>query len=188
MTDSSGPETRLALPVDPARDHIRGPAGAAVTLLEYADFECPSCRDAHEVIGEVLAEAGDEVRFVFRNFPLTALHPHAQRAAEAAEAAGAQGDFWEMHDLLFEQERLDDRIIVTLAHSLGLDLDRFGRSLTTRAHAARVRADVQSGVNSGVSSTPSFFINGLLHEGPWDRDALLAALRAAIDLGGELEV
>jgi protein-disulfide isomerase len=170
---------RLSLPVS-ERDHILGPATAPVTLLEYGDFECPFCGQAHPIVKEIQRRLGNRMRFVFRHFPLTQVHPHAAHAAEAAEAAGAQGNFWGMHDLLFEnQTRLDDPHLVQYAGMLGLDIDRFVDELATHVHAPRVREDFLSGVRSGVNGTPTFFINGVRHDGSWDAPTLLRAIEAA---------
>jgi protein-disulfide isomerase len=170
----------LSLPVSPERDHILGPRDAPVTLLEYGDYQCPYCGMAHPIVKELLRQKESEVRFVFRHFPLANIHPHAELAAEAAEAAGAQRKFWAMHDTLYEhQERLDPAALLVYAQALGLDLDRFGADLQTHAHARKVAEDFMSGVRSGVNGTPSFFINGHRHTGPWDFPHLLAAVEAA---------
>jgi protein-disulfide isomerase len=175
-------ESQLVLPVSDDRDHIRGPAAAAaVTLVEYGDFECPHCGAAHLVLDELLARFAADVRLVFRHFPLTQVHPHAQRAAEAAEAAGAQGQFWEMHDVLFEnQDALDDESLGGYAQDLGLDLVTFLRDLGAGVYAERVREDFMSGVRSGVNGTPTFFVNGRRHAGPWDLESLAAADEAEL--------
>jgi protein-disulfide isomerase len=169
---------RLTLPVG-ERDHVRGPATAPMTLLEYGDYECPFCAAAHREVSEVIAALGDELRFAFRHFPLTQIHPHAQQAAEAAEAAGHQGRFWEMHHLLFaHQHRLGLDDLLTYADELRLDLTRFALELETHVHAPRVREDFISGVRSGVNGTPTFFVNGIRHNGANDAAALIAALQA----------
>jgi protein-disulfide isomerase len=171
---------RLVLPVDPERDHVRGPVDAPITLLEYGDFECPYCGAAHPIVEALREHMGDELRFVFRQFPLVSIHPHAERAAEAAEAAGAQGRFWEMHDRLFEhQHALDDESFLVHAEAVGLDLPRFAREMAGGTHASRVREDFMSGVRSGVNGTPSFYIDGMRHDGPWDLDSLVAAIEYA---------
>jgi protein-disulfide isomerase len=169
----------LALPVS-ARDHIVGPPTARVTMVEYGDYECPYCGAAHVVLQELLRRVGHEIRFVFRHFPLTRIHPHAQPAAEAAEAAGAPGKFWEMHDMLYEhQTALDGSHLLMYAAALDLDVKRFAEELATHAHADRVREDFMSGVRSGVNGTPSFFINGHRHDGGYDLESLLAAIASA---------
>jgi protein-disulfide isomerase len=154
-----------------------------VILVEYGDYECPACGQAHYILQNLLAQAGDTVTLVFRNFPLTTVHPHAQLAAEAAEAAGAQGKFWQMHDTLFEnQQALDADSLLEYAASLGLDVDAFAEDLTQRRFADRVREDFLSGVRSGVNGTPTFFINGVRH------DAGVAALRDAFELATAAKV
>jgi Na+/H+ antiporter NhaA len=169
----------LADPVDPERDHIRGPEEATVTLLEYGDLECPYCGQAEAVIRELLADFG-ELRYVWRHLPLNDVHPHAQLAAEAAEAAAAQGRFWDMHDLLLsQQDNLGLKAIMQAAESLELDTDRFREHLRKRKGAARIAEDVESADFSGVSGTPSFFINGQRHQGAYDIDTLSKAVRLA---------
>jgi Na+/H+ antiporter NhaA len=166
--------------IDPAHDHIRGPDDAPVTVLEYGDFECPYCGRAEEVIRELLVEAGSDVRYVWRHLPLNDVHPAAQLAAEAAEAASAQGRFWEMHDaLLAHQDALRPVDLVRYARELGLDADRFKDDLRNHAYADRVLADVASADESGVAGTPTFFINGRRHYGVYDIDTLTEAVRAA---------
>ena len=171
---------RLALPVTPGRDHIRGPIDARLTLLEYGDFECPYCGLAYPTVEAVIAQMADQLRFVFRHFPLIEMHPHAARAAEASEAAGAQGKFWEMHHMLFEnQENLSDAYLLAYAQVLGLDVARFTDDLATGVYRPKVAEDFLSGVNSGVNGTPSFFINDMKHEGQWDAASLITALKRA---------
>jgi Na+/H+ antiporter NhaA len=170
----------LAEDVDPERDHIRGAADAPVTLVEYGDFECPYCGQAEPAIRELLADWGDDLRYVFRHLPLSDVHPWAQLAAEAAEAAGTQGTFWEMYDILLaHQGELTTRHLHGYAQQLGLDVERFAEELRRRTHAPRVSEDVASADSSGVSGTPSFFINGRRHSGVYDVDTLGAAVRAA---------
>jgi protein-disulfide isomerase len=167
----------LALPVSADRDHIQGPADARVTLVEYGDYECPYCGAAYPILKDVQGRMGDRMRFVFRNFPITTSHPHAEQAAEAAETAAAQGRFWPMHDLLYENQRnLEDDDLRGYAAQLGLDLDAFDRDLGGHVHAARVREDFMSGVRSGVNGTPTFYVNGVRHDGAYDAETLLAAL------------
>ena len=181
MTELLLDAPRLALPVSSERDHTIGPETAPVTLVEYGDYECPFCGAAHGVAKQLVQEFGDDLRFVFRHFPLTQIHPHAALAAEAAEAAGAQGGFWGMHDLLFEnQDRLSPQDILVYARMLGLDLDRFMSDLRDHVHAPKVREDFMSGVRSGVNGTPTFFVNGVRHNGGWDLDSLGAAISAAL--------
>jgi protein-disulfide isomerase len=165
--------------VDPERDHIRGPQDAKVTLVEYGDLECPFCGQAEPAIRELLADFGD-LRYVWRHLPLNDVHPHAQLAAEAAEAASAQSRFWEMRDLLFEhQDALRPPDLRDYAEQLGLDLERFIEDLQRHAFAARVADDVDSADLSGVSGTPTFFVNGRRHHGAYDIANLSAAVRAA---------
>jgi protein-disulfide isomerase len=172
-------QPRLTVPVN-ERDHAIGPATAPVTLVEYGDYECPFCGAAHREMKEVLRVAGDETLYAFRHFPLSQIHPHAFQAALAAEAAGAQGRFWEMHDLLFaNQQRLGMRDLLLYAQVLGLDLERFERDLEQGTYEGRVREDFMSGVRSGVNGTPTFYVNGLRHNGGYDAASLLEAIRAA---------
>jgi protein-disulfide isomerase len=169
----------LAVDVDPERDHIRGPAQAPITLVEYGDLECPFCGQAENVLRELLVDFGD-LRYVWRHLPLTDVHPHAQLAAEATEAAAAQGAFWEMHDLLFaHQDALRPLDLHKYAEQLGLDVERFSHDLREHRMAGRVAEDVDSADLSGVSGTPTFFINGVRHYGAYDIDTLTAAVRAA---------
>src|SRR5437588_7780612 len=145
-------EAVLTMPVDEDRDHIQGPEAAAVTLVQYGDYECPYCGAAYPIIKEVQARMGERLRFVFRNFPITTSHPHAEQAAEAAEAAAAQGRFWQMHDLLYEnQQRLGDEDLRAYAEEAGLAVERLDLELAEHVHAARVREDFMSGVRSGVN-------------------------------------
>jgi len=165
--------------VDPERDHIRGPAEADVTLVEYGDLECPYCGQAENVIRELLTDFGD-LRYVWRHLPLNDVHPHAQLAAEASEAAGAQGKFWEMHDLMLaHQEALTLKAIFGYAQELELDMDRFKEHLRRRKGAPRIAEDVESADMSGVSGTPSFFINGHRHQDAYDIETLSKAVRLA---------
>jgi protein-disulfide isomerase len=170
---------KLAMPVG-KRDHVQGPATAPVTLVEYGDFECPYCAAAHVIVKKTQEIMGDDLRFVFRHFPLTQIHPHAEPAAEASEAAGAQGRFWEMHDVLYEnQPRLDPPHLITFAEELELDMERFLSDLKNGLHRERVREDFMTGVRSGVNGTPAFFINDSRYDGSWDLVPLVDALRRA---------
>ena len=170
----------LAAPVDPERDHIRGDDDAPVTLVEYGDFECPNCGQAEPVVRELLNDFGHDLRYVFRHLPLSDVHPHALLAAEAAEAADDQGRFWEMHDLLFgRQEHLEPMHLIGFAQELGLDVERFTDQLRRHEHAGRIASDVDDADLSGVSGTPTFFVNGMRHQGAYDIDTLTAAVRAA---------
>jgi Na+/H+ antiporter NhaA len=164
--------------VDPERDHIRGPAGASVTLVEYGDLQCPYCGQAEPIVRELLADT--DLRYVWRHLPLTDVHPQAQLAAEAAEAAGAQGKFWEMHDLLLtRQDHLKVVDLLGYARDLGLDTDQLHDDLVSHRYADRVAEDVQSADLSGVSGTPTFFVNGQRHYGTYDIDTLKRAIKVA---------
>jgi protein-disulfide isomerase len=170
----------LTVPVSEGRDHIQGPADAAVTLVEYGDYECPYCGAAYPIIKEVQSRMGDRLRFVFRNFPISTTHPHAEEAAEAAEAAAVQGRFWEMHDLLYEnQRRLRDQDLLGYAETLGLDVERFARELADHTHAEGVHEDFMSSVRSGVNGTPTFYLNGARYDDSYDSETMLAALERA---------
>ncbi|HET8755221.1 MAG TPA: thioredoxin domain-containing protein, partial [Solirubrobacteraceae bacterium] len=170
----------LADDVDPERDHIRGGTEAPVTLVEYGDYECPYCGQAEEVIRELLSAFGDDLRYVWRHLPLNDVHPSAQLAAEAAEAAAAQGAFWPMHDtLLAHQDELRPTHLRRYAQEAGLDVDRFRDELRRREHLPRIADDVASADASGVAGTPTFFINGRRHHGAYDVAALTSAVEAA---------
>jgi protein-disulfide isomerase len=162
------------------RDHMKGPELAPVTLVEYGDYECPYCGNAHPVVQKLLAEMGPRLRFVFRNFPLNNVHPRASVAAQAAESAGAQGKFWEMHDLLYEnQDSLDPADIERFALRIGLEVYQFEADLSAERFAKRVAADFDSGVRSGVKRTPTFFINGAIYEGETSYEAMKRAIEGA---------
>lgn len=177
--NKEGDGSRLVLPVG-GRDHVQGSAAAAVTLLEYGDFECEHCAEAFPVVMEVNRWLRGALRFVFRHFPVSDKHPNALRAAEAAEAAGAQGRFWEMHDLLCERSpALSDAHLNGYVQELGLDLERFVREMREHTHTEKVQEDFTSGVESGVTRTPTFFINGVRYTGAADLDGLLAAIEEA---------
>jgi protein-disulfide isomerase len=169
----------LAVPVDPSRDHVRGPVEAPVTLVEYGDFQCPYCGQAEPIVRELLAGFGD-LRYVWRHLPLNDVHPNAQIAAEASEAAADQGRFWEMYDaLLAHQDALGLRDLIRYADELGLDVERFRGYLRKRKAASRIAEDVESADMSNVSGTPTFFINGRRHYGVYDVATLSAEVRAA---------
>lgn len=171
--------SRLAQPVTSA-DHSRGPDSAPVTLVEYGDFECPNCGEAYPILQELLRRLDGSVRFVYRNFPLSQSHPHAEEAAEAAEAAAAQGKFWQMHNLLFEhQDALTRHDLRRYAAEIGLDLARFDHEMAEHRYAEDVQEDFRSGVRSDVNGTPTFFINGERYDGPWNLGGLLAAIQQA---------
>jgi protein-disulfide isomerase len=161
-------------------DHVQGPANAEFTLVEYGDYECPHCGRAYPIVKRVQRHFGMRLRFVFRNFPLGEMHPHAEGAAEAAEFCGSQGKFWEMHDLLFEnQEGLSGPLYLELAQKIGVAPAALRASLEKREFLPRVKADFTGGVRSGVNGTPTFFINGQRHDGAFDYEDLIEAINAA---------
>jgi protein-disulfide isomerase len=173
-----GRGTTLVEPVQPERDHIRGPLRAPVTLLEYGDFECPYSGAAHPVVEAVRATMGRSLSFAFRQFPLTTVHPHAWLAADAVEAAGERGHFWQMHDLLFEdQGHLEPPDLVARARALDLDVNGFAAALAMDAFSDHIQADLMSGVRSGVPGTPTFFVNGTRYGGALDYESLLGAVQ-----------
>jgi len=177
----------LILPVSEDRDHIQGSADAPVTLVEYGDYECPYCGEAYPIVKEIQSRMGKQLRFVFRNFPISTAHPHAEIAAEAAEAAAAQDRFWEMHDHLYENQRhLREDDLRSYARAIELDRDMFDKELAEHVHADRVHEDFMSGVRSGVNGTPTFFINGVRYDDSYESETLLMALNGAagIDVGG----
>ena len=167
----------LRVPVTP-KDHAQGPEDAPVTLVEYGDYQCPYCGQAYPIVKRLQKHFGKTLRFVFRNFPLREIHPHAESAAETAEFAGAHGKFWEMHDLLFEnQERLGGPLYLELAKGLGLAASALRQSVDDGQYKPRIDADFTGGVRSGVNGTPTFFINGERHDGPFDYDTLASAIQ-----------
>jgi protein-disulfide isomerase len=179
LLGTAEPIVDLVEPVDPERDHIRGPDEALVTVVEYGDFECPYCGQAEPVVRELLAAYGD-VRYVWRHLPLTDVHPRAELAAEASEAAANQGKFWPMHDLLLErQQDLRPADLVRHASELGLDVERFRSELLDHTHAPKVAEAIESASLSGVSGTPTFFINGQRHYGAYDINTLTEAVKTA---------
>lgn len=170
----------FTIPPVSERDHSLGPATAPVTLVEYGDYESFYCGEAYLIVKDIKRWLGNELRFVFRNFPITNSHTNAQLAAEAAEAAGAQGKFWEMHDYLFKhQKALDYDHIARYAQILGLNTERFNREMSEHRYEARVREDFVNGFKGGVSGTPTFFINGVRYDDSWDLSALLEAVELA---------
>lgn len=171
---------KLAVPVDPSRDHIQGDSKAILTLVQYGDYQCPYCGAAYPEVKKVQKELGLKLRFVFRNFPLTNVHEFAMDAAETAEAAAVQGKFWEMHDFLYEhQETLGDpSVALGYAKKLGLDTQKFERELSQHIYQKRIKDDFMGGVRSGVNGTPTFYVNGERHDGPADADALVKSLTA----------
>ncbi|MDB4968899.1 MAG: bdbD [Myxococcales bacterium] len=171
--------SRLRPPVHEG-DHIAGDPSAPVVLVEYGDYECPFCGRAHGVVEALQQTLAERLCFVFRHFPLATVHPHAALAAEAAEAAGAQGRFWQMHNLLYEnQTALEPADLIGYASMMQLDVDAFVDDLRTHRFLEKVRADLHSGALSGVNGTPTFFINGLRHDGAWDFDSLFGAITGA---------
>jgi protein-disulfide isomerase len=172
--------SKLKIPVGP-NDHVQGPEEAPVTLVEYGDYECPHCGRAYPIVKQLQKRFGKKLRFVFRNFPLKEIHPHAWEAAEVAECAGAQDRFWEMHDAIFEnQQNLSNQTLVDLAHQLKLDVQAVAKSLKAGDFTDRIQADFSGGVRSGVNGTPTFFINGERHDADFALETLTAALSDAM--------
>lgn len=162
-------------------DHVQGPEDAPVTLVEYGDYQCPHCGHAHSIVKRIQKHFGEQLRFVFRNFPLSQIHPYAEPAAETAEFAAVHGKFWEMHDLLFEnQDRLTESLFPELAKKLKLQIDALQKALESEEYSTRVGNDFSGGVRSGVNGTPTFFINGRRHDGPFEYRDLVAAIEEAI--------
>ena len=171
----------LRVPVT-QHDHVRGPANAPVTLVEYGDYECPHCRLAHPIVNAVRQHFARQLRFVFRHFPLSQIHPNAETAAESAEFAGAHGRFWEMHDGIDEnQDRLGLPLLFALVRTLGLSELELQSALASGEYEPKVRADFLGGVRSGVNGTPSFFINGERHDGSYAFDDLVAAIELRLE-------
>ena len=176
MKTKTQTKSNLVLPVA-GRDHIQGPTDAPLALVEYGDYECPYCGDAHPIVKAIQKRLGERLCFAFRNFPLVNSHPHAEHAAEAAEAAGVQGRFWEMHDMLYEnQEALEDEDLREYASSLGLNADRLIREVMSGAHGRRLDEDILSGESNEVNGTPTFFVNGVRYNDEVDVESLLTAL------------
>ena len=166
----------LSKPVN-ERDHIQGADTAPATLLMYGAYECPHCVEGNKIVRQIQRKLGEDLRFVFRHFPRTNVHPHAEAAAEVAEGAGEQGKFWEMHDKLFENyNRLDGEHLVGYAEELGLDMEQFDRAITGRVYTGKVREDLQSGIESDVKGTPTYFINGVKHNNSGELGVLLEAV------------
>ena len=171
----------FTLPEVTADDHVLGPAGAPVTVLEYGDYECPFCRGAYRDVHRMLDLYSGSIRFAFRNFPIQQLHPHAEQAAEAAEAAAAQGKFWEMYERLLQPaSRLDLDSLLDCAADLGLDVGRFRDEVTGRAYAAKIERDVREGVRDGVNATPKFYVDGERIDGKLPLEGVEDAIRAAV--------
>jgi len=164
--------SRLLLPIR-SIDHVRGPEDAPYTLVEYGDYECPDCGRLYVILRDLQQEIASRLRIVFRHYPLSGVHHHAQQAAEAAEAAGAQGKFWEMHTLLFErQQDLRTKDLIRYAEELTLDVERFRDELKNQTYSERVRADFLAGVQNGVYGTPGLFLNGVRYDAAWDEETL----------------
>ena len=171
-------EAMLLLPLN-STDHVLGPASAAVTVIEYGDFECPYCRTAYPAVKILLKHFQDRVRFVFRHFPVVEMHPHAERAAESAETAGAQCRFWPMHDLLFEnQQHLGDEYLRQYALQVRLDLQGYDRDMNSRIHLSSIREQMNSGKERGARGTPTFFVNGVIEDVSFGMDTLYKAIEA----------
>src|SRR2546430_3982078 len=171
MTMTQG--KHLVAPVN-VRDHSQGPTTAAVTLVQYGDYECPYTRQSTTIVRAIQQQLGDQLRFVFRNFPLTEIHPHALHAAFAAEAAAVQGKFWQMHDYIFHhQHTLEDSNLEQFAEAAGLDMQQFARDITERPYISRIEEGLKSGIRSGVRGTPTIFITGVPYPGSREQDALL---------------
>jgi protein-disulfide isomerase len=170
----------LKVPVTP-EDHSQGPENAEVTLVEYGDYECPHCGRAYPIVKQVQKHFKKRLQFIFRNFPLSEMHANAEAAAEVAEFAGSQGKFWEMHDLLFENQcRLGEVLFAELGERLKLSATELGQALEQKTFEARVRADFKGGVRSGVNGTPTFFINGVRHDASFEYDTLVSAIHGVI--------
>jgi len=168
---------KLNLPVND-RDHVQGPRTAPVNLVEYGDYECPYTGQAYPIVKEIQKRLGDKLLFVFRNFPLREIHPHAEHAAEAAEGAAAQGKFWDMHDYLFEHQlALDDNHLLKYAEMLSIDTDKFRSEMSGHIYRSMIDKSLGEGIASGVQGTPTFFINGVRHNDAWDLETLLAAIK-----------
>jgi len=177
--------SRLRPPLN-AQDHIQGRPDAPIQLVEYGDYECPFCSRAHSIVKAMQRAMGDDLLFAFRNFPLSQVHPHALGAAQAAEAAGLQGRFWQMHDLLFDnQQFLEEEHLFRYARLAGCDPDQFGEDIDSEEVVEKVRSEFLSGARSGVNGTPTFFINGERYEGSWEPEVLLSVLQ---ELRGEREL
>jgi protein-disulfide isomerase len=175
---TNGDSKTLTVPVNIGLDHIRGSINAPITIVEYGDYECPYTGMAYPVVQDIMKQFGDQIYFVFRNFPLNDIHPHAQHAAEAAEAAAAQGKFWQMHDHLFEhQKALDDNHLLEYAKKVGLDIDKFKNEMSEHVYAPLINKSLKAGIDSGVEGTPTFFVNGIRYEDSWDFDTFSSFLK-----------
>jgi protein-disulfide isomerase len=175
---------KLTVPVNIGSDHIWGSVSAPLNIVEYGDYECPYTGMAYPIMKQIASQFGDKLYFVFRNFPLNEIHPHAQDAAEAAEAAAAQDKFWEMHDYLFEhQKALDINHLLEYAQKVGLDIERFKNEMSGHAYAPSINESLKNGINSGVEGTPTFFVNGVRYEESWDLETFSSMLKK--HLGGQ---
>ena len=169
---------KLTVPVNIGSDHVRGSINAPITLVEYGDYECPYTGLAYPIIKEIMKQLGDKIYIVFRNVPRNDIHPHAQAAAEAAEAAAAQDKFWQMHDYLFEhQKALDYNHLLEYAQKVGLDIDRFKKEMSGHIYASLINESLRNGIDSGVEGTPTFFLNGVHYEDSWDLDTFSNVLK-----------
>jgi protein-disulfide isomerase len=172
---------KLTVPVNIGTDHIRGSIDAPITMVEYGDYECPYTGMAYPVVKEIMRRSDKKIYFVFRNFPLREIHPHAQHAAEAAEAAATQDKFWQMHDYLFEHQRaLDDHHLLEYAQKVGLDIEKFKQELSGHVYAPLINESLKNGIDSGVEGTPTFFVNGVRYEGSWDLDTFSNFLKKSL--------
>jgi protein-disulfide isomerase len=169
---------KLTVPVNIGSDHIQGSVNAPLNIVEYGDYECPYTSKAYPIMKQIASQFGDKLYFVFRNFPLNDIHPHAQDAAEAAEAAAAQDKFWEMHDYLFEhQKALDDDHLLEYAKKIGVDIDKFKDDMSKHVYASLIKESLKGGIDSGVQGTPTFFINGVPYEESWDLETFVGMLK-----------
>ncbi|MBD2534211.1 DsbA family protein [Nostoc flagelliforme FACHB-838] len=175
---SLGDYNRLLVPIS-EQDHIQGLVSASVTLVQYGDYQCPTCSETHQLIKAIQQQVND-LCFVFRHFPQPQIHPSAQRAAEAAQAAASQGQFWQMHDILFtHQQALGNGDLVEYANNLGLDIPQFLQDISSQVHIARINQDIESGLHSGVTAAPALFINGIRYTSHWNIKQLMAAIVTA---------
>jgi protein-disulfide isomerase len=169
----------LITPVNIGTDHVRGSIDAPISVVEYGDYECPYTGMAYPIVKEIMKKFNNKIYFVFRNFPLNSIHPHAQHAAEAAEVASAQDKFWQMHDYLFEhQKALDDNHLLQYAEKVGLDVNKFKKEISGHVYAPLIEGSLKSGIESGVQGTPTFFVNGERYEDSWDLETFSSSLKA----------
>lgn len=182
---TAGLKPKLDMPIS-ERDHVNGPADAPLTLVEYGDYQCPHCRLVHLNMKQMREHLGNQLRYAYRHLPISTMHPQAQLAAEAAEAAAAQGKFWEMHDLLFERQQLDQTHLLAYAHELELDMPRFQHDLDEHIYRNRIQEDFRSGLISGANGTPTFFVNGERYDGAWDLESLLELIEKPLGVRVQL--